>query len=304
MIPYMGCEQARERLDAFLDGELDVDEQVAVESHLRWCRTCTWRVDDMRLIGASLRLGSPAHRSHDDDAHALTMTIAGTLMRVRAERDAAFTTRVREMFVDMRLLWPALGATLAVLICVGVAGAVLQASTEQRPDSLAAIIGTLSEPGSERNPLRPDGGNTIPRLPILDDGSPLVAIPSQDGVFWVSTVVGRDGRVATADLLRADGLDPHHRSTAHDEHVEAVLDAVKQSRFAPALTPIGNSVAVNMGWLIVVTTAEKEKLKVPAVDAVLASPPAARIPTPEPQEEAPVVPSERRSSTDNGLTTA
>jgi hypothetical protein len=36
----------------------------------------------------------------------------------------------------------------------------------------------------------------------------------------------------------------------------AILDAVRQSRFAPAQTPIGRTVAVNMVWLIVVTTVQ------------------------------------------------
>jgi hypothetical protein len=37
---------------------------------------------------------------------------------------------------------------------------------------------------------------------------------------------------------------------------EVVLDAVRQSRFAPAQTPIGRTVAVNMVWLIFVTTVQ------------------------------------------------
>ena len=56
MIPYLGCEHARELLEGFVDGELAMADQVAVESHLRWCRTCAARVEDMRLIGASLRV--------------------------------------------------------------------------------------------------------------------------------------------------------------------------------------------------------------------------------------------------------
>jgi len=38
--------------------------------------------------------------------------------------------------------------------------------------------------------------------------------------------------------------------------VEMVLDAVRQSRFAPAQTPVGRAVAVNMVWLIVMTTVQ------------------------------------------------
>lgn len=261
MIPYMGCEHARELLDAFLDGELPLSDQVAVETHLRWCRTCLLRVEDMRLIGASLRLGSPVQRAGHDDPQALAAIAASTLMRARAEREDSFGVWLRDLFVDMRLLWPALGATAAVALCIGIAGAVLQAATEKQPESLAAMIHTLSDRGSERNPYRPDGGNTIPRVLGENDGELLAGIPTEDSVLWLDTVIGPDGRIATIDLVRAEAAGQHHLSRAHDQHVEAVLDVVKQSRFTPAHSPTGRPVAVNVGWLLVMTTAEKEQPK-------------------------------------------
>ncbi len=60
-------------------------------------------------------------------------------MRVRAERDQAFAVRVRELFTDMRLLWPALGATMAVLVCLSVAIGVLKSTSSERPESLATM---------------------------------------------------------------------------------------------------------------------------------------------------------------------
>ena len=42
-------------------------DQLAVESHLRWCDTCALRVEDMRLIGASLRATSTARPADDVD---------------------------------------------------------------------------------------------------------------------------------------------------------------------------------------------------------------------------------------------
>jgi predicted anti-sigma-YlaC factor YlaD len=56
MIRYIGCETARDLLDAFIDGELGVEAQVMVESHLRWCRTCTARVEDMASSATSCAL--------------------------------------------------------------------------------------------------------------------------------------------------------------------------------------------------------------------------------------------------------
>ena len=140
MTPYVGCEYARELLEAFVDGELSVDEQVLVESHLRWCRTCARRVEDFQLIGASMRVGPPKLRSAEGSANLASSAVySRVLMRMRAERDQSFAVRLREMFTDMRLLWPALGATMAVLVCLSVAIGVLKSTSSERPASLATM---------------------------------------------------------------------------------------------------------------------------------------------------------------------
>lgn len=265
MSQYVGCEHARVLLEGLLDGELSLADQLAVESHLRWCRTCALRIDDMRLIGSSLRVGAAARRDDDEAVAAISDAV---LMRVRAEREQSFGVRVREMFTDMRLLWPALGATAAVAICVGAAAGVLQASITEKPESLAALIATLANPGSERNPLRPANtrdplrdervGISIPRL-YEDDakraGSTLEYIPEEDVIYTIRTVVSRDGRTSNIEVLLADGQPLGGRRGEHAGHDRAVLDAVQQSRFAPAYTPLGRAVAVDMVWVIAKTTA-------------------------------------------------
>ena len=260
MTQYVGCEQARGLLDGLVDGELSMADQLAVESHLRWCRTCALRVEDMRLIGASLRIGSAAQVPDEHRDEAVAAITDAVLMRVRAEMDQSFAVRLREMFSDRRLLWPALGASAAVLLCVGVASSVLQASSAEQPQSLAAMIATLSDPGSDRNPLRPaDNGVSIPRIPRLDDGGAMEfeeALPDADEVYLVRTVVSRDGRVTNYELLLAgsDGSTPARaRELAVQE--KAVLDVIRQTRFTPAHTPLGQAVAVDMVWMIAKTTA-------------------------------------------------
>ena len=289
MTPYVGCDYARERLEALLDDELSVDEQVLVESHVRWCRTCADRIEDFQLIGTSIRVGPPRPLLVKEVEPALSAVYSRVLMRMRAERDQAFTVRMKEAFIDMRLLWPALGATMAVLVCLSVAIGVLKSTSSERPQSLATRLEAMN-PGSESNPLRPDnnarvdryfdkfvdsdraGGISIPR--VMDDGASVAGIQDEEATFTMAMVVNREGRITTAELLNSErGGGARTERTIYTN--AAVLDAVRQSRFAPAQTPIGRTVAVNMVWLIVVTTVQ----------------------TPDPQtvaQEAPVVARTRR----------
>ena len=300
MIPYVGCEYAREHLDAFVDSELSVDEQVAVESHLRWCRTCAARVEDLQLIGHSIRLGSLAPRGDDEEAQTIRHVQASVLIRVRAEEEMSFASRFRDMFTDMRLLWPALGATSAVTVGLALALSVLHSTTLERPESLATMLETLSDPGGERNPLMPGntarydrlflkyvdsdraGGISMPRA--LDDGTVFESIPEQDATFAVAAVVSRDGRIANYELLNSERSG--QARNMHPNDVEMLDAAVRQSRFAPAQTPVGRAVAVNMVWLIVMTTVQTPEPRAIRVPPSVA--PANRIPPAESIEEAPL----------------
>ena len=308
MSQYVGCDVAQELLDGLIDGELSMAEQLAVESHLRWCRTCNLRVQDMHLIRSSLRLGALGGTSHGhrDDPEVAAINEA-VLVRVRAEREQSVAVRLREMFTDMRFLWPALGATAAVVICVGVAASVLQASTAENPESLSALISNRLEPGTEQNPLRPaDNGISIPRL-FADDakraGGMLDQTPQDDVMYLIRTVVSREGRISNFEVLLSDGEQLDSRSAAQLGLDRAVLDAVQQSRFAPAYTPLGRAVAVDMVWVIAKTTAV-----VPAEAAFnaagAAKPRVKDVPKPAVDEPVPVDPTDRRSATDADLTTA
>ncbi len=310
MTQYVGCEQAQGLLEGLIDGELSMAEQLAVESHLRWCGTCTLRVQDLHLIGDALRLGPVSTTvpavEHDHDVAEVAAINEAVLMRVRAEREQSFGFRLREMFTDMRFMWPALGATIAVAICVGVAVSVLQASTAENPESLAALIANLSKPGSEQNPLRPaNNGISIPRL-FADDakraGGTLDQIPKDDVIYTIRTVVNRDGTISNVEVLLLDGELVDRRS-ANVGLDRAVMAAVQQSRFAPAYTPLGEAVAVDMVWVIAKTTAVAAPPP-PFAAATAAKPRVKDIPKPAVDETPAVDPAERRSATAAELTTA
>src|SRR5262245_43210826 len=149
MTQYVGCDHARTLLEGLIDEELSMADQLAVESHLRWCDTCALRVADMRAIGAAMRSESASRPLGDVNSGTLSALTDGMLVRVRAERAQSFPSRVREMFTDRRLLWPALGASAAVFLCVAAAFSVLHMSISHDPESLAAMISAIGSPGTE-----------------------------------------------------------------------------------------------------------------------------------------------------------
>ena len=290
MTQYVGCEHARTLLDGLIDGELSMADQLAVESHLRWCDTCTLRVDDMRAIGTSLRAQAATAPIVPDET--LTTLTEGLLVRVRAERAQSFPSRIREVFSDRRFLWPALGATAAVVLCVTAAVSVLHASKLEDPESLAGMISALGSPGTERNPLRPaDNGISIPRLSDEEGsraGGALEQVDDEDFIYAFRTVIGRDGRPGNSELLlsgESAGVDSQGLAEAAAQEL-AMMDVVRQARFKPAQTPMGQAVAVDMVWLIAKTTAvpwPPEALRnfsVAAARAKDTAKPAVRVPPP------------------------
>lgn len=262
MIPLVGCESVRDRIDAFVDGELPVGEQVVVETHLRSCRACETRVDDIRMVGALVR----AHtRVATPDESRRLATFTG---QVLARTNSEWTPRVswRQAFSEGIVLWPVVGATVALAICVSVAAALLHVTSTERPESLAAMIDALSHPGSERNPMRLDGAMFIPRA--VDAVVALDEIGGDDAVLALATVITRDGTIGTYELLDSAMTMPASARSTHDG-LAVMLGAVRQSRFAPAQAPGGRVVAVNMVWLLAKTTVRASG---PAVDLTVPLP--------------------------------
>jgi anti-sigma factor RsiW len=280
VIPYLDCRAAQLLLEAFVDGELSVREQVALESHLRWCSVCAARVDDMQVIGASLRVTSCALRADYVADESLASVESEVLTRIQTEREQAPWARLRSMCSDMRFFWPAVGASLALVACLCVAAAVISVTSAQKPDSLAGMIEMLANPGSDENPMRLDGAMAAP--PRALDGAGLESVPDDDAVFALAAVVTREGRVANYEVLFSERASVRRHDTAvQTGDVSSVGNAVKQSRFAPAQAVDGAPVAVNMVWLLARTTVK------PAARATLDPPPVKIAPPVRPADAAP-----------------
>ena len=275
MIPYLDCPAAQAMLEAFVDGELAVADQVALESHLRWCRVCAARVEDMQLIGASLRVTSCALRVGDEADDSLTSVQSEVLTRIQTEREQSTWSQLRGMCTDMRFFWPAVGASFALAACVCVAAAVVAVTNAQKPDSLAGMIETLANPGSDENPMRLDGAMFAPPRALND--SALASLPGDDAVVALAAVVTREGRVANYEVLFSERESVRRHDTAvQTDDVSSVVNAVKQSRFTPAQSVDGAPVAVNMVWVLARTT-------VKASAALVAEPPPVRSAVPAPR---------------------
>ena len=300
MIRYVGCDYARPRLDAFADGELPMGDQVLVETHLRWCQTCAARLEDAQTIGDSLRLSARAH-SHphdallvdgrgepdgvpDDVSRALAAMQSQVLAQTHTEYEQSLGVRMHELFSDMRLWWPALGATVAVALSVGAASNIWKATSAQQPASLAAVIESLAE-----QPQRLDAAMYLPRF--VDDGMALDGEMlaqhdgenHQDEMVAVAAILTQEGTIGPYALLEQSGRRhvPLPGSAQADGEMEGVMHAVRQSRFTPAQRPGGQVVAVNMVLLYARTTVKASQqtvdLGIPLTRPVLAArPPVAK----------------------------
>lgn len=234
MIPALGCETARQLLEPLVDGELSMPEQVAVQAHLRSCAVCAARVEDLSLIGWSIRMGIPALQPHADDGRALAVVQSGVLTRIRAERSQALGARVSEMFTDMRLLWPAIGATMAVIVCLCGVVNVWHLTMQKGPNSLAAMLEAMANRGSDSHPMPLNAGMSVPRA--LDEGVVVGGLLENDALMTI--VVGTSGRVTRAELRTVSG------SQEPTTYERAVLNALREQRFEPAQGRNGRRVAV------------------------------------------------------------
>jgi anti-sigma factor RsiW len=278
MIPYLDCRVSQTMLEAFVDGELPVEAQVALESHLRWCRVCATRVEDMQLIGASLRVTSCALRATDHADDSLTSVQSEVLTRIKTEREQSFLVQVRDMCTDMRFFWPAVGASFALAACLCVAVAVVSLTSDEKPDSLAAMIQMLANPGSDENPMRLDGAMAAPPRALVDAG--LDSMAGDEAVVALAAVVTREGRVANYEVLFSERASVRRHDTAvQTGDVSSVVNAVKQSRFAPAQSMDGLPVAVNMVWVLARTT-----VKASAQAAIVERAPVRLAPAPRPAD--------------------
>lgn len=237
----LSCVATRRRLSAFLDGELPVADQVAVDGHLRRCLVCADELSAMRGVGDMLRAGSAAAvaaRAADFDG-----LEADILSRMAAEREESFSAQVSRAFQDMRLGLAAVcstGATMvSVLLLVGI---FYFAPLSERPDSLAGMLETLGATaiGMDSRILSPRSSES--GAMAEDD-----MVSEEDEVFALAAVVTRNGRVVSPEVLSKQS------SEAERARVNRLLDEISRARFEPARMG-GTAVSVKTVFVLARTT--------------------------------------------------
>ncbi|OLE84089.1 MAG: hypothetical protein AUF76_04390 [Acidobacteria bacterium 13_1_20CM_2_65_9] len=222
----LNCAAARRRIQAFHDHELAVADQIAVASHLEWCDTCAALFADLRVMRTALQSRARRRMSlSNEQAAVFTATVVN---RLKAEDDASLFARLREMFDDMHMVYAGLGATVATVFCVFVMLSMMRYATNERPDSLAAIMTVMA------TPLECESGNDLAdvsgcRARWTARFQRANETAEQDAVFTLETVITHQGRLADLETLHT--RNHHAASTSQAKLIEGLLDAVSRARF-------------------------------------------------------------------------
>ena len=239
MMHEHACVDVRERLEAFYDGELALEQCVAIQNHLGECVTCSLAAEELTAVGTTLRefAAQVADRTTDEPVR---MT-ARVIERLRVEEQFSLKAQVISLFQDMHLVWAGLGATVATMICVIGSASVLHAANQQQPGSFANVISILANPGSNENPMRLNYEMMAPRAV---SAAP-IDMAAEDGEYALSAVVSREGRVQGVEVL--------DQSRVPGRSVNALLHEAYRVQFSPAQAR-GDAVAVSVVWLVANTT--------------------------------------------------
>jgi hypothetical protein len=289
MMQVLPCAQVREDLAAYHDGELEIEAQVLIQSHLQDCVACRLEAAALADLSATFRTMASAEPFR---APADTGLITDAVLdRIRVEQRFALVTRVRESFEDMHLVWAGLGATVAMLFCIFASAGVLHAANQERPDSLAGIISIIASGATD--PVRLVD-SAYENKPLLDTTESWPVGEQTD--LMLSAFVTRDGRIQNVSLLEEQARALHVKP----EVVLAMIDAASRARFSPTQSS-AHPGGVNVVWLVTSTTVKG----LPDYDLYLLSPPRMSKPVlgpPAPPKSAPT-PTAKTSTTagDDGL---
>jgi len=245
------CTAVRQRLAAFHDDELPVQERIAVQTHVNACEACLEELQDQyQAVGTALRLAAVPGPADD-----WTGLMPGVISRMRAEANQTWMARFARTFDDLHLVWVGLAATAGTVLCGAVVLGLLHFASTERADSLRAMIAVVSAPsGSNLNPAslddfmmsatqisvpRPIQPPTVPR-----DGVVRASLERSgaegDMMAAFSAVITVDGNISGVALLS---------DTGRPRQVQQLIREISTGRLEPARYG-ADPVAVTCVWLV------------------------------------------------------
>lgn len=241
------CAAVRKRLAAYYDNELPLQERIAVQNHVNGCPPCAGELATFESLGSIIREASAPGPADD-----WTGLQPGVISRMSAEKHEALVARVGRMFDDMHLVWIALAATCATIICSAIVLGMLHFASPERQDSLAAMIAVVGAPsGSDLNPVTLDSYIYLQRPSVPDDGVVSAMLEESGGsdddmALTFSAVITREGKISGLEVL-----DRGHAQARASQ----LMNGFARGRLEPAMrrSPLGytsDPVAVNLVWLV------------------------------------------------------
>ena len=234
------CAAVRQRLAAFHDDELPVQERIAVQAHVNSCDGCLEELQDrFQAVTTALRLAAAPGPA--DDWTGLT---PGVISRMRAEANETWMAQLKRTFDDMHLVWIGLAATAGTVLCGAVVLGLLHFASPERGDSLRAMITVISAPsGSNLNPASLDDfmiqAPTVPRDGVVR--ASLERSGTEGEMMAVfSSVISREGNISSVELLDNRG---------RRGQVQQLMQEISTGRLEPARYGT-DPVAVTCVWLV------------------------------------------------------
>lgn len=232
------CTVVRRRLAEFHDGELQVQDRIAIQGHLNTCAEC---VDDRRgyeAVSSALRPAAAA-----GPADNWTGLRPGVIGRMRAEANEAWPARMGRMFDDMHLVWIGLASTVATFLCGTIVLGMLHYASPEREDSLRALVTRMAAiPGSNLNPASMDG-LMIQAPSVPEDGIVRASLERSGAqgemMLAFAAVITREGNISGLEAL-GEGRG--------SLEVTQLLNEISRGRLEPARYGT-DPIAVNLVWV-------------------------------------------------------
>ena len=240
-------------LAAHHDGELTLEEQIAVEGHISTCPACAGARDDLKAIRSALRLGAAVQHAESEDVELFAVYTATALSQVRADLALDWSGRLRRAIEDAPRFWIAGASASVTTACALLLVGVLSLATPLHPESFSAVLQALEATTAPSSSIQVAPSVILPYVPPDSQVSaifyhaapapPRSSIPV--GAFVTAQVVTREGRIA---FVRVENT-----FEGDDELRRDVSRLASDVRFAPARYG-ASEVQDHVVWLFETTT--------------------------------------------------